>query len=72
MQVQVCHDLDQETGQCLALEWIDAAELVQAASEPWLDVPGALLIAGAIGTLWAAAWAIRAIAQQLHSFITLR
>lgn len=68
MYVQVCHEFDQETGQCTALEWVEAAQLVQEA-ETWLDVEGAIQIALAIGTVWAAAWAIRAIAQQLHAFM---
>lgn len=68
MRVQVCRDWDDALDTCAgALEWIEAAELVQEATQPWLDVPGALLIAGAIGTVWATAWAGRAIAQYIHS-----
>lgn len=68
MKVQVCTAFDPDTGTCtVPLEWVDAAELVRAGDQPWLSVEGALQIALAIGMVWAAAWAIRAIAQQLHA-----
>ncbi|UYG07291.1 hypothetical protein [Halomonas sp. M4R1S46] len=68
MKVQVCRDFDASTGSCLEpLEWVDAAELVEAGTQPWLSVEDALSVALAIGMVWAAAWAIRAIAQQLHA-----
>lgn len=70
MRVQVCHDFDEELGECLApLEWVTAAEVVEAGNEPWLTVEGALVVAAAIGTVWAVAWAYRALAQQLHSIL---
>lgn len=70
MKVQVCRAFDPDTGTCtVPLEWVDAAELVGAGDQPWLSVEGAIQIALAIGMVWAAAWAIRAIAQQLHNFM---
>ncbi|QJQ96264.1 MULTISPECIES: hypothetical protein [Halomonadaceae] len=70
MHVQVCLDWDDALDTCAgALQWVEATDLANAAAEPWLDVPGAILIAGAIGTVWATAWALRAVAQQLHSFM---
>lgn len=69
MYVQACLDWDDDLDTCSGpLHWVEAAELVQAGNQPWLDVPGALLVAGAIGAVWATAWALRAIAQQLHYF----
>ncbi|ATJ83696.1 hypothetical protein ACFPTY_11785 [Halomonas beimenensis] len=70
MKVQVCRDFDPDLGSCREpLEWVDAAELVEAGTQPWLSVEDAITVALAIGMVWAAAWAIRAIAQQLHSYM---
>ena len=67
MHVQVCLDWDDALDTCSgAPQWIEAAELVQAGNQPWLDVPGAILVAGAIGSVWATAWACRAVAQMLR------
>lgn len=68
MRVQVCRDWDDALDTCAgALEWVEAAELVEAGTQPWLTVEGALVVAASIGTVWATAWAFRAIARQLHS-----
>ncbi|XKE45847.1 hypothetical protein LG302_01555 [Halomonas organivorans] len=70
MKVQVCRDFDDSTGTCsVPLEWVDAAELVRAGTQPWLSVEDAIQVALAIGMVWAAAWAIRAIAQQIHAHL---
>lgn len=71
MKIRICPDFDDVAGTCaVPLEWVDAHELVGAAAqEPWLSLEGGIQVALAIGAVWAAAWAFRAIAQQLMSYI---
>ncbi|GEK74653.1 MULTISPECIES: hypothetical protein [Halomonas] len=68
MKVQVCPTFDPDIGACTGpLEWVDAVELVEAGTQPWLSGEDAVTVALAIGLVWAAAWAIRALAQSLHA-----
>lgn len=69
MQVQVCSDLDTSTGTCnVPLEWVATDDLILEAAT-WLSVEDALIICAAIGTLWGAAWVIRALAHYLKTQI---
>ena len=65
MYVLVCSDYDTELQSCASESWVAASELDQGADAPWLDVPGAVEVATAIGLVWASAWAFRAIAYQI-------
>ncbi|MGQ0333102.1 hypothetical protein [Halomonas elongata] len=74
MKIQGCSNVNDETGQCVgSVSWIDPQEVVeagqQAADQPWLTGEDAVTVALAIGGVWAAAWALRAIAQQLQSYL---
>lgn len=74
MKVMGCANVNAETGQCDGPQrWLDPQEVVeagqQAADQPWLTGEDAVTVALAIGGVWAAAWALRAIAQQVHSYL---
>lgn len=71
MKIRICSDFDDVAGTCsVPLEWVDAQELIGAVQQqPWLSLEDGVRVALAIGAVWATAWAIRAIAQQLWSYI---